>query len=239
MSVDSIISSPFIDFLRGQATKTRARNRQRGRTAANDRSYCALIDGMVFRVGGHRDRPRREIELIEERFRAAFVAAWRRIPGPDRRRLRQYWAGRDEPWRWESACPRPEIRVVAGDSGSAPPPACDRLGHRLTFDAAAAVEQPDRLQLHIAHALAQVWMLATKRHWGLYLEIVETPMERWARRMGKRADAAARESKLDLLEAAHRKAYETELEQRLRAWGFDGRVPEDVRVDRARGRDGV
>ena len=70
-------------------------------------------------------------------------------------------------------------------------------------------------------------MFASRKHWDLYLKVVEEPMERWEKRQGKKADDAARERKLDLLEAAHRKAYEAELQQRLRAWGFDSPVPED------------
>jgi hypothetical protein len=79
-------------------------------------------------------------------------------------------------------------------------------------------------------------MFATRRHWGLYLELVEERMENWEKRHGKKADEAARERKLDVLEAAHLRAYDAELEQRLRGWGFDGPIPEQTHVNDERGR---
>src|SRR5262249_27984395 len=151
-----------------------------------------------------------EVRLVEERFRTAFARAWDTIPEQERRTILRYWHDRPDTGRPVGAGPRPEIRVLDRASCAPPPPACDRLGHRLTFAVAPADAPAGRLPLLIAHALAQVWMLATKRHWGLALEIIEEPLARWARRMGKRADDAARERKLDLLEAAHRRAYQAE-----------------------------
>jgi hypothetical protein len=245
----SFFDTPFIDFLRGQAeslkrqrgrvTRTRAGAGPRGSAAPDGRGYRALIDGLVFRVVAKSDRPRREVRLVEGRFRTAFARAWDTIPEQERRTLLRYWHDRPDTGRPVGAGPRPEIRVLDRVSCGPPPPACDRLGHRLTFAVAPADAPAGRLPLLVANALARVWMYATKRHWGLYLEIVETPMERWERRQGKKADDAARERKLNLLEAAHRRAYEAELEQRLRAWGFDGPFPEDVRLDNKRGRNEV
>jgi hypothetical protein len=238
-----ILGTPFTDFLRSSAELLKQRRGRgakggpHGKAAAGGRRYAALADGLVFRVVARPDRPRRDLQLIGERFRAAFTRAWDTIPEQDRWLLLRYWHDRPDTGRPVGAGPRPEIRVLDKVSCAPPPPACDRLGHRLTFDAAAAVEQPDRLPLRIAHTLAQVYLLASRKHWGLYLKMVEEPMERWERRQGKKADDAARERKLDLLEAAHRRAYEAELEQRLRAWGFDGPVPEDVRVGGERGDD--
>jgi hypothetical protein len=227
MSTDNFRpGTPLLDYLRGRAE---ALDRQRGRGAATrskggppggaghaNRSPLALVDGLVVRVLARPGRPRREIVLIQERFRAAFVGVWHRLPAADRLRLLRYWADRSDPGLRGSSSPSPLIRVLDGAS-SALPPACDRLGHRLTFDAAAAVEQPDRLPLRIAHTLAQVYLLATRRHWALAVDLIEGPLGRWERRLGKKADDAARERKLDLLEAAHRRAYEAELQQRLRA----------------------
>jgi hypothetical protein len=245
----SFFDTPFIDFLRGQAeslkqrrgraTGTRACSGPRGSVVPDGRGYRALVDGLVFRVVARPDCPRRDLQLIGERFRAAFARAWDTIPEQDRWLLLRYWHDRPDTGRPLGAGPRPEIRVLDRVSCAPPPPACDRLGHRLTFAVAPADEPAGRLPPLIAHALARVWMYATKRHWGLYLETVETPMERWERRQGKKADDAARERKLDLLEAAHHMAYEAELDQRLRAWGFDGPVPEDVRVCGERGDDEV
>jgi hypothetical protein len=243
----SFFDTPFIDFLRGQAeslkrrrgraTGTRAGAGPRGSAAPDGRGCCALADGLVFRVVTQPSRPRRDVRLIEERFRAAFACAWDTIPEQDRWLLLRYWHDRPDTGRPVGAGPRPEIRVLDRVSCAPPPPACDRLGHRLTFAVAPADEPASRLPLLVAHALAQVWMLATKRHWKLYLEMIEEPLARWEKRQGKKADDAARERKLDLLEAAHRRAYEAELQQRLRAWGFDGPVPEDVRVGGERGDD--
>jgi hypothetical protein len=182
---------------------------------------------LVFRVVARPDRPRRDLQLIGEHFRAAFARAWDTIPEQERRTLLRFWHDRPDTGRPVGAGPRPEIRVLDRVSCASPPPACDRLGHRLTFAVAPADAPADRLPLLIAHALARVHMFATRRHWDVYLKMVETPMELWEKRQGKKADDAARERKLDLLEAAHRKAYEAELQQRLRAWGFDSPVPED------------
>jgi hypothetical protein len=240
-----ILGTPLIDFLRSSAELLKQRRGRgakggpHGKAAAGGRRYAALSDGLVFRVVAQSDRPRREVALIEERFRAAFVRAWDGIPGQDRRRLLRYWRDQTDAGRPLGTGPRPEIRVLDRVSCAPPPPACDRLGHRLTFAVASADEPAGRLPLLIAHALAQIWMLATKRHWKLYLEMIEEPLARWEKRQGKKADDAARERKLDLLEAVHRKAYEAELQQRLRAWGFAGPVPEDVRVDNKRGRNEV
>jgi hypothetical protein len=243
----SFFDTPFIDFLRGQAeslkrrrgraTGTRARTKPHGSVAPDGRGYRAFVDGLVFRVVAQSDRPRRDVQLIEDRFRTAFACAWDTIPEQERRTLLRYWHDRPDTGRPVGAGPRPEIRVLDKVSCAFPPPACDRLGHRLTFAVAPADEPAGRLPPLIANALARVWMFATKRHWGLYLETVETPMELWEKRQGKKADDAAREHKLNLLEAAHRRAYEAELQQRLRAWGFAGPVPEDVRVGGERGDD--
>jgi hypothetical protein len=239
MSVESLFSSPFIDFLHRQAELLRKHQGRTARSRAEGRRYSALADGLVFRVVARPDRPRRDLQLIGEHFRAAFARAWDTIPEQERRTLLRFWHDRPDTGRPVGAGPRPEIRVLDRASCGPPPPACDRLGHRLTFAVAPADEPAGRLPLLVAHALARVWMYATKRHWGLYLETVETPMERWEVRQGKKADDAARERKLGRLEETHRKVYEAELEQRLRAWGLDGPVPEDVRVDNQRGRNEV
>jgi hypothetical protein len=49
----------------------------------------------------------------------------------------------------------------------------------------------------------------------------EEPMDRWERRQGAKADDAAREAKLDRLERAYLRAYESALAQIVRAWGLD------------------
>ena len=195
--------------------------------------------GLVFRVVAQSDRPRRDLQLIGEHFRAAFARAWDTIPEQERRTLLRYWHDRPDTGRPVGAGPRPEIRVLDRVSCAPPPPACDRLGHRLTFAVAPADEPAGRLPPVIAHTLAQVHMFAKRRHWDVYLKRVEDPLERCERRQGKQADDATRDRKLAVLVAAHRRAYQAELEQRLRAWGFDGPVPEDVRVDSARGGDEV
>src|SRR5262249_15243377 len=151
--------------LRGQATKTRAKNGLHGRTAANGRCCCALIDGLTFHLVGPPDRKRCDVQLIEERFRAAFVRTWGRIPAQDRRTLLRYWHDRPDPGLPLGTGPRPAICVLVSDSCGRPPFVCDGLGHELTFAVDPADEQADGLPLLIARGLSQVWMYATKRHW--------------------------------------------------------------------------
>src|SRR5262249_35108196 len=102
----SFFDTPFIDFPRGQAevlkrrrgraTRTRASSGPRGSVAPDGRGYRALVDGLVFRVVTPPSRPRREVELIEEHFRTAFVRTWDGIPEPDRRTLTRYWHDRPD-----------------------------------------------------------------------------------------------------------------------------------------------
>jgi hypothetical protein len=245
----SLFTTPSIDLPRGQAgslrrrrgraTGARARAAPHGGVAPDGRGYCALADGLAFRVVAQPGRPRRDDQLIEEHFRAAFVRIWEDIPEQDRRTLTRYWHDQPDTGRPGGAGPRPEIRVLDWASCAPPPPACDRLGHRLTFAVVPADEPAGRLPLLIARALAQAHLFATRRHWALAIDLIEEPLARWEKRRGKDADDAARERKLDLLEAAHRKAYEGELEQRLRAWGFADPAPEDIRLANKRGRNEV
>jgi hypothetical protein len=234
MSVESLFSSPFIDFLRrraellrkrqGRTARPRAGGGPPGTTLAEGRRHAALADGLVFRVVARPDRPRRDVRLVEELFRTAFARAWDGIPEQERRTLLRYWHDQPDTGRPVGAGPRPEIRVLARASCAPPPPACDRLGHRLTFAVVPSDEPAGRLPQVIARTLALALRYATGRHWGLILERIEDPMERWERRAGKHADDAARAAKLDRLEADYLAAYEAEIAGILRGWGFDPRA---------------
>jgi hypothetical protein len=78
---------------------------------------------------------------------------------------------------------------------------------------------PDRFPFVIARALAVTSLYATRRHWALAMEMIEEPLARWERRQGKNADDATRDRKIDRLEAAHLRAYESEIVDVLRRWG--------------------
>jgi hypothetical protein len=241
---------PFIDFVRGRAeslkqqrrraSKREAHGRRSGRATGGKPPYPALVDNLFFRVLLGSSGAGAKVKAIAGRFRAAFVATWGRIPERDRLLLRRYW-GRDGQRGDTHPTPhsRPQIRVVAGGTSPGPLAACENLGNRLCFTVPSAVEHPDRLPRLIAHTMAQVYLFATRKHWSLALEMIEEPLADWERRQSKKADGAARERKLDLLEAAHRQAYEAELEQRLRSWGFDGPALEEACVNGERGRGEV
>jgi hypothetical protein len=166
-----------------------------------------------------------------ETFRRAFLDVWGRVAAPDRRQLLTYWreqpdrALRADRYRPRHATVRIRVEdLVEGVDWSPAHSACRRLGHELAFPTSLVAGGQDRLPQVIARTLALALRYATGRHWGLILERIEGPMERWERRAGKHADDATRAAKLDRLEADYLAAYEAEIAGILRGWGFDPRA---------------
>jgi hypothetical protein len=167
---------------------------------------------------------------VERAFRDPFADLWRgRIPEHDRGTLLGYWRGRPpgvriedycaKPW---SPCYRPLIRVVGAGSALPRDALCDRLGFEMTFSTRLVLEHPNRLPYEITRVLAAAFLYASRRHWGLIQELIERPLERWERQQGARATGAARDRKLDALEAEYLRVSGIEMEQILRRWGVEG-----------------
>jgi hypothetical protein len=234
---------PFIfpgslpDFLHQQAALHRQR-RARGQAARRkpprpatpaEGGRVPLADGLSFRLlspsltpggGGSTE----QAEAAVETFRLAFLSVWARVPEPDRRLLQTYW--RDQPdraaWadRYSPRYATVRIRVVDGVDWSPSYSACERLGNELVFPTSLVTEHPDRLPCVIARTLALAVRYANGAHWGLYLRVVEDPMEAWEARHGAGATDAERDAQLGRLEKACLLEYEKDVRRILRGWGY-------------------
>jgi hypothetical protein len=225
----------LFDFLCRRAEQVQEQRRRRAPTAAAKRGcprqaarepvrYPVLVaaDQLFFRVStGDREV---DTAAVEATFRRAFSVVWRRIPGSDRRCLVDYW--RSDPTRLSrdplrpTAHPRPCIRVLDAGPWSPSADLCGDLGAKLTFPLDLVAEHPDQLPRSVARALAIAHRYASRRHWALIEERLETPMARWERRRGPKTDAD-REAELDRLEWAYLRAYQAETAAILRGWGLD------------------
>jgi hypothetical protein len=232
------------DFLGQQAALYRQR---RGRAQGAKRTpprpaapaeggRVPLVDGLTFRIVTTHTVPTSkgsgfagQAAAIAEAFRGAFLGVWGRLPGQDRERLRAYWRGDLDrlpgsgPFAPRPASPR--IRIVAQVPWSPADFLTDKLGTELNFPADLVTEHPDELPHAVARALAEAHLHATRRHWGLALELIEEPLARWERRMGRRANDVNRDARIDQLEAAHRLAYAKEIGAILARWRFAPQVP--------------
>jgi hypothetical protein len=90
----------------------------------------------------------------------------------------------------------------------------------LTFPASLVTEHEDLLPAVIARTLALALRYASRAHWALYLKVIDGPMDRWEARHGRRATDAARDARLGRLEESYLRAFEEEVAQILRGWGF-------------------
>jgi hypothetical protein len=204
-------------------------------------SFASLVsrDGLYFRVlsdpARHKMSPSQaggpgsRNEGIWQAFRRPFNEVWDRVPRPDRQVFVDYW--QRPPYRSASdglsftpppSGHRPLIQVTDRAPLSPLLPVWSQLGHEMNFPVALVVEQPHRLPLVIARTLAQVFMLATRRHWRLVVSKIEEPLARWERSQGARVTEAARDERLDVLEAEYLRAHEAEVAQVLRRWGLQG-----------------
>jgi hypothetical protein len=237
-----------------------ARRRGRGRGARSERTrgtpggtagwgddYAALVeeDRLFVRVVARPHRPGPAPDAgappgaVTAAFRAAFRAVWGRLPGPDRDRLRGYWDDPREPGLFAdlppTPRPKPLIQVADADPRSPASQVCTRFGTALTFPAAVAAGPPDRLRYEIARALAQALRHATRAHWRLMNRVIEHPLARWEKRQRAGVTDAARDEKLDQLEAEYLRAYEAELAAIVRRWGIA--PPDGAGGDRGTGRE--
>src|SRR5262249_7899460 len=127
--------------------------------------------------------------------------------------------------------------LVEGVDWSPAHAACRRLGHELVFPTSVVTGGSDRLPPVIARTLALALRYATSRHWGLILERIEDPFERWQKRRGKNVDESPRDAKLDRLEVDYRAAYEAEIAGILGGWRLSGSAATGVGVDCEREND--
>jgi hypothetical protein len=222
----------------GQGRPVKSKQGSPGGSTDWGKDYAALVeeDGLFVRVvpasnpGWHRPPAcgtGAHLKAIREAFRHGFTDIWSLVSRhADRQRLLDYWNGPREPPlpsdRPVAPHPRPLIQVI--DAGLSPPApsVCSKLGHQLDFPAALVLGQPDRLAGEIARALAQVLMLANRRHWRLIIDLIEDPLKRWERQQGRKVTDTARDQKLDELEAEYVGVYESEVAQILRRWEVEG-----------------
>ena len=160
---------------------------------------------------------------IEEKFCQAFNSVWNQLPGADRWRLLAYWRGEIGPVLVGEGFPPPEHRPVIRVflSETTEPLGWDWAGTILNFSATLVLDQPERLPLVIARALAAAYRFAAGRHCGLILERFDGPLEVWEKERGGEFTEAEHEAIQDALEGDFRRAYEAEIMDLLRRWKFE------------------
>jgi hypothetical protein len=109
---------------------------------------------------------------------------------------------------------------VEADPDPDEPYACRKFGFELTFPASLVLGQPECLHREISFALAQTLRCATRQHWALVLSMLEEPMARWERRRRGQATEEECDRKWDALLKPYLRAYQQEVTQILRRWGF-------------------
>jgi hypothetical protein len=210
----------IFDYARAKAIQLQRETQARLKWQREQAVALVAVDRLYFRVEpADAATPPATLDLAKQAFRSAFRAVWGRIPRPDRDCLLRYW--RCDRAAALSLPTNPLLRVVEDTPWSPAPPRWARLGRELTFTFTEVTERPADLSREIATTLARVVLLADRRHWGLYLKLVEEPLARWEKRQGKKADEAKRDAKIDKLEQAHHKAYEREIGDVVRGWGVE------------------
>jgi hypothetical protein len=210
----------LIEYARQEALRLHQEAQARHKWEKEQAVPLVLLDKLFFRleVADSGSLPA-TLKEIEEPFRDAFCEVWEQIPRTDRNLLLRYWrtqAGRTLPLHTN-----PLIRLVAVPPWSLVPPRFASLGRELNFLLVEIEAKPDNLRSEIATALAQVLLIADRRHWALILEQIEEPIERWEKRQGTKLDDTKREAKLDKLEQAYLRASAKEIKQIVRGWGFE------------------
>jgi len=152
-------------------------------------------------------------------FRLAFQAAWDRIPRSAALLLVRFWNKPDPILPDDYIVPtcKPLIQIVDRLPSDQ---SCTKFGHELTFPVTLMTQPPDCIAFEIARALAQVFHMANRRHWRLIQERIEQPLEAWEASQPKKITHAARDRKLDVLEAEYLRVYHAEMADLLRGWGF-------------------
>src|SRR5262249_50065824 len=112
----------------------------------------------------------------------------------------------------------PLIRLVDVGSSTSKYLVCDRLGNVLNFPSSLMGGRGSALA--VARALAQVYLYATRLHWGLVQDLIEKPLTRWEGRRGKGATEAAQAAKVRSLEQEFVRRRESDLGRVVLGWGF-------------------
>src|SRR5438128_715219 len=92
--------------------------------------------------------------------------------------------------------PCPLIEIVDVGPWSPAHEVCSRSGSVLNFPASLVATHSHLLPWEIAKALVQVYRYASRKHYGLILELIDEPLERWERQQGKKITDARRDKKL-------------------------------------------
>lgn len=225
---DMLLPVNLFEYVAQEVRKRRAKAKSGAadKKGAVQPSFTPLseADGLYFRLSPTATPlPPARVTAVTDAFRLAFQSVWAGIPDDDRRRLRDYWRTQkrlpsyDEPW--PPPPHRPLIQITDDEPWSHEYQVCRHFGAELNFPVSLVLEHSDRITSVIGRTLAQVFRLATRQHWGLYLELVEEPLARWEQHLGRKVTDAARDRKLDELEAEYFPVYESEMAELLRRWG--------------------
>jgi hypothetical protein len=238
----------LLDFLMQQA---RSAKRQGGEPGSKTKpqkgitawgpNYAALVEDeglfvripAVLKIPGSPGCPTGGLgargQAVVEMFRQNFTDLWDRIPELDRQRLMEYWRNPQDFYRSSDRSgvphPKPVIRLVEGDVSSPSFRSCSRYGHQLDFPVSLVLGQPQHLYRQIARALAEVFMVVTRRENKLMKDLVDTPFECWEREKGSRATEAACEKKWDALKAEYTRVSDAEAAKILEGWGGETPPP--------------
>lgn len=164
-------------------------------------------------------------ERVEGIFRLAFAATWQRIPKDDHTQLLTYWR-QEPPYRPEGrrggpSCPRPLIRIDVEEGAQFEQRGLvECCGRILSFPASLLEGDPSRLRSAIARTLASTYRYATREFWGLYLKMVDEPLERWEQRQKKPVTDAVLDRKALPLEKAYRVQVAAAIDGILSRWGL-------------------
>lgn len=169
------------------------------------------------------DRLPKESASIADSFCQTFGDVWSGLPEPDRQRLLGYWRKRPPVPSYDLAALQqrwPAIRLIDAGSCSSAQLRIKTAGYELNFPATLVAEQPASLSFTIVRVVAVVYRYATGEHWGLVIEMVEQPMDRWERRRkGNFTDEEA-ELKHATLERQFIRRHEEAIAEVLSRWGY-------------------
>jgi hypothetical protein len=219
-----------------QAAEEIAQQRRQSEQKKGPYSVLVKEDGLLFRVlsATHgeefssvlRSARRSKSRALAQTFRATFRRVWGRLPEQDRYSMLAYWRnGKSDPCLRDPdpfavPTPCPLIEIVDVGPWSPAHEVCSRFGSVLNFPASLVATHWHLLPCEIARALALVYRYASRQHWGLILDLIETPLDCWERRQGNRVTDALRNKKLDELEKEFLRQYEAQVAELLSGWGF-------------------
>jgi hypothetical protein len=176
-----------------QAAKEIAHRRRQCEQKKGTFSVLIKEDGLLFRVLSAADgeefssvlrsATRSKSRALAQTFRATFRRVWGRLPEQDRYSMLAYWRnGKSDPCLRDPdpfAIPTPCPLIQIADVGPWSPAheVCSRFGGVLNFPASLVATHAHLLPWEIAKALVQVYRYASRKHYGLILELIDEPLE--------------------------------------------------------------